>query len=340
MVACNLFSGWRVLISRKTEYHKQGCRLKKQETENIMKSKSAVTVGFILVFACMSSVWAQDSAGLKAKVQAFYDQESAFIQAKDLEGLMSLVSDDYQVILAGLDREGAKSLAKIGLSSYDELQATFTPLKIAQSGRFIKVLRDEKVMGRSGGGDWKEMSNKQIIEYLVQEGNSLKSARSADLDKNRLSYIHGSTYKDEESGFSFVVPDGWDIIPWIHPTMQGSVLAVAPDRTSVAMMGYVKTPGITAQQAAEGDENLGKALSKAETYQLYKSGPITFKGHEGFEIESRFNLPSAQDRYRRRVYFKAHGSLYVLCFDAIPYTQWDSVKDGFQQILDSIKVED
>jgi len=305
-----------------------------------MKSKSTVAVGFILVFACMSSVWAQDNAGLKAKVQAFYDQESSFIQAKDFEGLMSLVSDDYQAIMAGLDREAVKNMVKAGLSSYDEIQATSTPLEITRSGSFIKVLRDEKIMGKSGGGDWKEISNKQIVDYLVQEGNTLKTARSADIDKSRLSYINGPTYKDEEGSFSFVVPQGWEIIPWVHPTMKGSVLAVAPDKTSVAMMGYVKTPGLTAQQVAEGDEGLGKALSKAETYQLYKSGAITFKGLEAFEIESRFNIPSAQDRHRRRVYFKAHGSLYVLCFDAIPYTQWDSVKDGFQQILDSIKVDD
>jgi hypothetical protein len=308
--------------------------------EKIMKSKSTIVVGFILILICFSSAWAQDDAALKAKVQAFYDQESAFIQAKDFEGLMSLVSEDFQVIMAGLDREGAKNMAKTGLSSYDELQATFTPLEITRSGSFIKVLRDEKIMGKSGGGDWKEISNKQIFEYLVQEGNSLKTARSADVDKSRLSYINGSTYKDEEGGFSFAVPEGWEIIPWIHPTMKGSVLAVAPDKTSTALVGYVKTPGLTAQQVAEGDENLAKMISKAETYQLYKSGAITFKGQEAFETESRFNIPSAQDRHRRRVYFKAHGSLYVLCFDAIPYTQWDSVKDGFQQILDSIKAED
>jgi hypothetical protein len=308
--------------------------------ENIMKSKSAVVVGLLLVFVCVSGVWAQDNASLKAKAQAFYDQESSLIQAKDSEGLMSLVSDEFQAIMAGLDREGVRSMIKIIFSSYDEIRATFTALEASQSGRFIKVLRDEKVMGRSGGGDWKELSNKQGIEYLVQEGGVLKSARSADIDKSRLSCINGLTYKDQDSGLSFVVPDGWEIIPSVHPTMKGLVLALAPDKTSIATIGYVKTPGITAQQAAEGDENIGKALSKAETYQLYKSGPITFKGLEGFETESRFNIPNAQDRHRRRVYFKAHGSLYVLCFDAIPYTQWDNVKDGFQQILDSVKVED
>jgi hypothetical protein len=312
----------------------------KLKMEKIMKSKSTVVVGFILVFSCLSVVWAQGNGELKAKVQALYDQESSFLRAKDFEGLMSLIADDYQVIMAGLDREGVNNLVKAGLSSYNEIQAAFTPLEITRSGSFIKVLRDEKIMGGSGGAEWKEISNKQVIEYLVQEGNSLKIARSSDIDKNRLSYINGQTYKDEEGRFAFVVPDGWEIIPWIHPTMKGSVLALAPDKTSVAMMGYVKTPGITAQQAAEGDENLGKAISKAETYQLFKSRSITFKGMEAFEIESRFNLPNAQDRYRRRVYFKAHGSLHVLCFDAIPYTQWDSVKDGFQQILDSIKVDD
>ena len=305
-----------------------------------MKNKSAVVVGLILVFACISSVCAQDNTGLKAKVKAYYDQISSLYKAKNFEGLMSLMTDDFQVIFYGLDREGARNYLKNLLSSYDEIQATYTPLEITPSGRFIKVRRDEKVMGRSGGGEWKEITNKQMIDYMVQESDSLKIARTADIDKSRLSYINGSTYTDEEGRFSFVVPDGWDIIPGVHPGMKGMVLALAPDRVSIAMMGYVKTPGITAQQAAEGDEGVGKAMSKAETYKLYKSGPINFRSYEGFEIESRFNIPNAQDRHRRRVYFKAHGSLYVLCFDAIPYTQWDTVKDGFQQILDSIIVKD
>jgi hypothetical protein len=308
--------------------------------ENIMKSKSAGVVGLILLFVCVSGVLAQDNASLKAKAQAFYDQESSLVQAKNLEGLMSFVSDEYQAIMAGLDREGAKSILKSIFSSVDEIKATLTALDASPSGRFIKVLRHEKVMVRSGGGEWEELSNKQIIEYLVQEGGVLKTARSADMDKTRLSYINGLTYKDPESGLSFVVPNGWEIIPSMHPTIKGYVLALAPDKTSVAMMGYGRMPGSTAQQIAEGDENIGKALSKAETYQLYKSGPITLKGIEGFETESRFNIPNAQDRHRRRVYFKTHGLLYVLCFDAIPYTQWDNVKDGFQQILDSVKVED
>ena len=305
-----------------------------------MKSRSTVVVGFIFVLACMSYVWAQDNASLKAKVQEFYDQESSLVQTKNFDGLMSLVSEDFQVIMSGLDREGIKNMVKAGLSPYDEIQMTYAPLEIVASGRFIRVLRNGKMMARSAGAEWKEVSNKPEFDYLVQEGSSLKIARTADVDKSRLSYINGSTYKDEEGEFSFAVPEGWEIIPWIHPTMKGSVLALAPDKTSTALMGYVKTPGLTAQQVAEGDENLAKMLSKAETYQLYKSGAITFKGQEAFEIESRFNILNAQDRYRRRVYFKAHGSLYVLCFDAIPYTQWDSVKDGFQQILDSIKVED
>ena len=121
--------------------------------------------------------------------------------------------------------------------------------------------------------------------------------------------------------------------------MKGVVLALAPDRTSVTLFfGYLKIAGISAQAAIEGDEGLSEKLSKDGSYKLYKSGPITVGGHDGFMTESKFLLPTTQERHRLRVYFNANGALYLLCFDAIPYTQWDAVKDGFQSILDSIKV--
>ena len=106
------------------------------------------------------------------------------------------------------------------------------------------------------------------------------------------------------------------------------------------MIGYVKAPGISAKQAAEGDEALGKNLSDKNAYQLIKSGPINVGLYKGYEIESKFFIPRDRERHRRRVYFKAGGLLYVLCFDAMPFKQWDSVKDGFQFILDSLKIED
>ncbi len=304
-----------------------------------MKSKSAVWVGFIFLFSCLSVGRAQDRAGLEAKIQKYYSQTGSYAEAENLEGLMSFVADDYQEIFIGRDRNGFRELAKSIFATLDNIQITTTVLDISQSGQFIKVLKEEKVSARSGGGEIKEISNKAAIDYLIPEGDSLKIVRSASIEKTRLPNISGQTYKDEQGGFSFTAPAGWEIIPGGHP-MPGAVCVLAPDKTSVAMLGYLKTPGISAQQAAEGDETVGKGLSKPETYQLFKSGPINVGSYEGYEIESRFAIPNLQDRYRRRVYFKAHGSLYVLCFDAMPYTQWDSVKVGFQSILDTFKLSE
>lgn len=304
-----------------------------------MKRKWTIAVGIILMFACMSRAWAQD-ASLKAKVEMFYDQINSCYKTKNAEGFVSLMTNDFMGFPSGQNREAAQGFIKAAFSSSDTFQATYSPLEITQSGGFIKVLRDERILVKRVDGDWKEVSNKQVVDYLLPEGSNLKLARSVDIDKARLSFISGQRYKDEQAPFSLTVPEGWDIIPGVHPTMKGTVLVLAPDRSSMALMGYMKTPGISAQQAAEGDELLAKALSKDSVYELYKSGPTNVGAYDGFEIESRFTIPTTPDRHRRRVYFKAHGSLYVLCFDAIPFSQWDAVKGGFQQILDSIKVED
>ena len=305
-----------------------------------MRSRSAVWVGFSLALAWLSQSWAQESPTLQAKVQSLYDQSNAMYRAKNAESLMSLLTDDFQVIMAGLDREGVEKQLRSLLQSYEELEEKDTLISITPSGRYFKVVRDSKLSGRTGSGDRKEIASKSGIDYLIEEGGSLKIARTAEIDKPRLSLINGPHYKDEDGGFSFTAPDSWDVIPGLHPLMKGTILALAPDKTSVALIGYLKTPGITAQEAAEGDEAVTKALSNPDTYQSLKSEPIHIGPFEGYETESKFSLPNAQDRHRRRVYFKAHGNLYVLCFDAIPYSQWDSVRGGFQQILESIEVQD
>lgn len=304
-----------------------------------MKTKSAVWAGLIFLFSCLSSGWAQNAAGLEAKIQKYYSQLSACLEAEDLEGVLSLTTDDYQEIYIARDREGSRNLFKSIFASLDDIHMATTALDISQSGQFIKVLREEKISARSGGGELKEISNKTVLDYLIQEGDSLKCARYASVEKDRIRNISGQAYKDADAGFSFIAPAGWEIIPGGHP-IPGAVCVLAPDKTSAALLGYVKTPGFSAQQAAEGDETITKGLAKPETYQLVKSGPIKIGSFEGYEIESRFAIPNVQDRYRRRVYFKAHGSLYVLCFDAIPYTQWDSVKDGFQSIMNSFKLSE
>jgi hypothetical protein len=303
----------------------------------VMRNRLPIAIGLMLVITYLPGVYAREDKALKEKVEAYYKKVDQLYGAKDLEGLLSTLADDFQVILAGLDREVVRSYLKTNLAKYDEMRAKYTPIEISQSGKFIRVLRDEKISGKIGNGDWEEISNKVMLEFLVQEKNSLKCSRLTDIDKTRLNTIKGLTYKDEQIDFSFAVPEGWEILPYVHPLMQGSVLALAPDKSSVVLFGYVKAPGLSAQQAAEGDEAIGKALSVPGAYQLFKSGPISIGPYKGFEIESKFFIPSTQERHRRRVYLKSGGLLYVLCFDAIPFHQWDKVKDGFQSIVDSIK---
>jgi hypothetical protein len=298
-----------------------------------MKCKWFAVTVVVLLLSSWSVLLAQDT---KTKVQAYFDQRSAFIKAKDLEGLMSLQTNDYQDIIIR-DREGARNTAKAIFDAVDGVLAASTPLEIRNAGKYLRVLAEEKVSVKVRGEDWKQLPDKWTVSYLVQEGNFLKCARNIEIDKERVKYISGNAYKDEESGLSFVVPEGWEILTGGNP-LPGSVSALAPDKTSAAFFIFLKTPGISAQQAVEGDEAVAKSMSKEGGYELYKSRPITVGAFEAYETESRFFIPGAQERYRRRVYFKARGSLYVLCFDAIPSTQWDTVKGSFQQILDSIQI--
>ena len=91
------------------------------------------------------------------------------------------------------------------------------------------------------------------------------------------------------------------------------------------------------KKAAEGDEAIGRVLSKPGTYRLLRSGTVRINGYEGFEIESEFFFIGDRERRRHRVYLSAGDMLYVLCFDAMPARQWGSVKDGFQSILNSVR---
>jgi hypothetical protein len=251
---------------------------------------------------------------------------------------MSLAADDFQNIYLGRGRDGARTLLKDFFDGYDELRATYNLLEIARSGNWIKVVNDVKLEGKSRNKEWALITQKTVVDLLVQEGNSLKFAGATQVDKHRLTDVTGQTYRDSQTGFSFTAPKDWGIFPTsFHPTIQGCVLVLAPDRTSAVMLGYVRAPGISAQQAAEGDEAMGKILSLPGTYRLIRSGPIRVNEREGFEIESEFFLPNDRERHRHRVYLIAGDLLYVLCFDAMPFKQWDKVKDGFQFILNSIK---
>jgi len=308
--------------------------------EIIMKSRSTIIIGFILALMGFSETRAQVDADLRTKVEALYHQAEHSWATRDLDLYMSLLAENYEDIFAGADRKGIRSVLRIRFMGYEELRAEYTILDVSQSGRFIRAAVNVKVEGKSSEGIWATLADTVSLSLLIQEGGSLKIYRSTETDGDRLKNVRGQTYRDEQINLSFTVPENWHIFPTVaHPALQGCVFILAPDMSSATMIGYVKVPGVSAKKAVEGDEAATKILSDPEKYELFRSGPITVDGHQGFETESKFFiLLEGRERHRRRVYFNAGGSLYVVCFDAMPFSQWNQVKDGFQSILDSIKV--
>lgn len=301
-----------------------------------MKRSAPAMIGLFLISACVSAAWAREDARLKADVEALYQKADQAWQDRNLEDYMSLLTGDFQSIFAGRDREGIRSFLKDLLDAYEDLRVTNSFLSISRSGKWIKVLNDSKLEGKSRN-KWSLIAQNTNADLLVQEGPGLKFARSTQIDKHRLTNINGQTYRDPQAGFSFTVPKNWEILPAPHPTVQGGVIVLAPDGSSAAMLGYVKAPGIDTKKAAEADEAIGKVLSKPGTYRLLRSGTVRINGYEGFEIESEFFFIGDRERRRHRVYLSAGDMLYVLCFDAMPARQWGSVKDGFQFILNSVR---
>jgi ketosteroid isomerase-like protein len=305
-----------------------------------MKRISTIAVGSILILTCMAGLWAQDDAALRKQVTELYDKTNQYYAAKDINGFMSLMTDDFQMIYVGVGREAVRSGFEAYFKQADQLRTNYTISEISPFGNMIKVICDSKIEGKTGTEDWKVLYQGGAIDFLVKRDGALKIARSSTYDKLRTGNIHGQTYTDKQAGFSFSAPDGWLILPASSQYVQGMVYVLAPDATSVADLGYVPTSSITPRQGIEGDEAITEKLSMEGAYKLFKSGPVSIGGHAGFETESRFFIQTTQDRYRRRVYFNAGGKLYPFCFDAIPPAQWNKVKEGFQSILDSVKVEE
>lgn len=306
-----------------------------------MKSRSIIFVGFILSLMCLPEARAQVDEGLRAEVEELYFKAEESWATKDLDLYLSLLANDYQDVFAGTDRKGIRSVLRVRFMGFEELRAKYTILDITRSGRFIRAAVNVKVEGKSDDGIWSTMAENASLSLLVQERGSLKIFRSTETDVDRLNSVNGQTYRDEQIGFSFTVPENWHIFPTVaQPVLQRNVFVLAPDMSSGVMIGYVKAPGVTAQKAVEGDEAATKILSDPKKYELFKSGPITVDGYQGFESESKFFIMlEGRERHRRRVYFNKGDLLYVICFDAMPFSQWDQMKDGFQSILDSIKLE-
>ncbi len=301
-----------------------------------MKTKALSHFALVLMMACSPGLWAQGYDSLKSRVGTLYDKADRMLEAKDVDGFMSLLADDYQLLFAGKDREGLRSTLNIRFMGYSELRADHSILEITRLGDIVKVINEQKLEGKSGES-WKVLSQATVIDLLTENDGVLKFCRSVEIDMSRLGNISGQTYRDDKISFS--APENWIIIPTSHPTLQGVAYVLAPDRTSAAIIGHVRAPGVTGRQAAEGDENLCKIVSTDGKYKLFKSGAIRVNGYEGFETESSFHIMLDRERHRWRVYFTADDVLYPLVFDAVPPRQWDQFKDGFQYILNSVRVE-
>jgi hypothetical protein len=303
-----------------------------------MKRSLLVAIGFVLALACLPVDGQCKDAQLQANVEALYAKADQALKNKDIQGYLALLTNDYEHVFVGINRDKTQIILKDLFDGYKELRVERAFLEITRFGKWIKVVCSNKVEGNTRREGWSIVLQGVDIDFLIQEGNSLKIARSTQTDKHRLANVSGRIYRDKETGFSFTAPKGWAILPTTaHPNIQGGVFVLTPDGSSAAMIGYVKMPNISARQAVEGDESLGKIMSKPGTYKLIKSGAIRVNGWEGFEIESEFFIPNDKERHRRRVYYNSNGLLYVLCFDGMPFQQWDKVKDGFQSILDSIR---
>jgi hypothetical protein len=74
-----------------------------------MKRRSTAVVGFMLILTCMPGLWAQDDAALRKQVTELYDKTNQYCAAKDINGFMSLMTDDFQMIYVGVGREAIRS---------------------------------------------------------------------------------------------------------------------------------------------------------------------------------------------------------------------------------------
>ncbi len=102
-----------------------------------MKRRSTVLVGLILILTCMSSLWAQGDATLGKQVTELYDKTNQYCAAKDIEGLLSLISDDFQGIFAGVGREAIRSSFEEYFKKSDQLRADYSISEITPLGDTI-----------------------------------------------------------------------------------------------------------------------------------------------------------------------------------------------------------
>ena len=193
-----------------------------------MRSRWTIAAVFILFVTCISDVQAKEDVKLGAEVEELYKKADEALEAKDLKGFMSLLTDDYQSIFSGSDRDGIRSALNVRFMGFSELRAEHTIFDITRSGDLITVINEQKLEGKYPDRSWRVIAQSTVVDLLVQQSNSLKFARSAQIDKDRLKCVNGQTYRNEQTGFSFTVPENWRLFPVVFtPHVSENVFVLA-----------------------------------------------------------------------------------------------------------------
>ncbi len=296
---------------------------------------------FLLALACLTPVWAQDDAELRAKVENLYERIDRSMESKDIDAYMTNFSSDFTVIGQGLDvKKYREVIEKHLFGNMDRIRAGHTLGKIDRAGKYIKVLSDHTIEWQNEGDtDWTKKDQTEI-NLLVTDGDAFKLRCSAIVNKERLDNIQDCMYQDVKIGHSFSVPEGWILLPVAMPQMLGGVTFLAPDSINVGgFFGYLELPyNIGAKEAIESDDAAMKKLVQG-TFELIQSGPTKLGDLEAYESLSRFSFSEGdKEQMRRRIYFTTGGLLYVFIYDVHPADQWDKMESSFQTILDSFSL--
>lgn len=313
-----------------------------------MKTKISLLplFGFIILFSLAGvafgageSVSAEQTVTpeIRAMVEACYEGSIKAFEAEDMDAFMTYFTDDYQALFYGIGRDAVRKQMEKVCESFDDLKMTVTNKRITRTGDLVQVIEDLKIEGRPQGQTESRVIQESVaLEILREEYGELKTCQSAVMKKSHVEYVNGQTYRNENVGFSFTVPEGWVLVPFEYPVMLESAIFFKPGSNTVGLLGYLEIPYNTGAKAAlDADSMMMKRLTKDTYEQLLECQETSIAGVTAYEDISKFGEDGSSLRQRRRVYFDAGGLLYTFIFDAMPAMEWKEVESDFQTVLDS-----
>lgn len=305
-----------------------------------MKKIVQYTSACVLAIFCCTSLWAADDAANRAKVDAFYKEYNQAIESKNLDALMNHLSSDFMIMGTmgvGAGKEQIKQAMQNIFNQYEQVRNTLKIDSVSSVDNNLRVLGEAALESKkSSDAQWNTIIKTGFIDLFKEENGVLKLAASGQIDLDRMKNIQGTTYKDETIGYTFSAPQGWTLLPFNLPTLQGSVMMLTPDNHSPGFFGHVQIPyNVGVKQAIEGDDAVMKKLMK--TFKIEKSGPTTVKGMEGYESLTRYASDKGQEQTRQRIYLSGGGLLYVFIMEA-PSKHWEEVKGKLEEIVNSFEL--